>query len=210
MKNEKFTRVENELQDKAMLFLKERDERVFNSIYKDLQVYLRRFLYKKFPNSTKEDKMFAIDDTIIAVWKNFGDYDESKSSFKTWTTTIAFRMMLARLRVSLRNKRVISFSSLTHGSDGLTEANNTIQNLILEQKEEEVPIYKLKDFEDEIGQLSPIYREVLWDKYILKKSYKEMEEETGTTKNTLKTRARQGLMKIAKNYGVNKSSYRRF
>jgi RNA polymerase sigma factor (sigma-70 family) len=198
-----------DFQERALLFQKTGDIAIFNELYYEIQFYLKNFLRGKFKRASEADIRQAVDDSLISIWINFSKYDQDKALFKTWISWIGYRYLLAQQRTKV-NRATSLFSEIAHSSKSEAEGSSYLENIAYTDPEEEIDIIKVYDFEKDIAELPKLYRDILWDKYVLKKSYKEMSAANGVPRNTLKTRARKGLMTIANKYGVNNCKYSRF
>jgi RNA polymerase sigma factor (sigma-70 family) len=176
----------------------------FGPLDEGLREYLIAFLTSRFPQSKQYLKQEVISDTITICWEKMDDYDPKKSQFNTWATIIAFRLMLAYLRVQkVRRNLHSNFSDLPifskTGTD-ITPENYNGKYLDLTYDDSELPIEKTIDFEGEISKLPDETREIVWDKYIEKIPYIDMEKKYGINKNTLKTRVRKGVKQLREAY----------
>ncbi len=196
----------HDFQKMGLDFQRTKDVKIYNELYFALKEYLERFFQKNYSRTPKAYRDDAITDTLVTLWLKIDDYNPAKSSFQSWVTTIASR----NLWVIKRYHKIRSHMSVSVFSNSPNVDESIMDNVILEDRNEGIDPIKLFDLEGAIERLPELYRNIVWDKYIEGLSYKEMAPKYGCPVNTLKTRAREGLRRIAEENGTDRNNYRRF
>lgn len=166
----------NELKNLSDRFVKTKSEEDFTKLYHPMKKYVSRFLL----GSKKTDRFIeeAVSDTMINLFTKVNTYDPSKSKFTSWACTIASNSWNDIYNKEMRKLRLNS------------EYRKHNNNIIDEEIEQYPEIEEVLELMSEKYKVD--YKSLLYDKYVLKKSYKEMVVKYGENENTLKTRVRKG------------------
>lgn len=128
----------------------------------------------------EDDAMDCLQDMIVKVYDNIGFLRKS-SSFYSWSKTILVNIC----KDSLKNqKRLVSIEKLEEQGweDDMGEALRV---------------------EEILARLGPIYREVIYLKYILDYDYRSIGELLGIPLGTVKSRIHNGMEKLRVEMEVN-------
>jgi RNA polymerase sigma-70 factor (ECF subfamily) len=129
-------------------------------------------------------------DAFIKIWNNFQTYSETKGRLYTWMLNIARNMAIDVLR-SKQEKN--------------SQKNHNIENFVnqIDLKDNvQLPL-------DEIGvknllhELNPEQKVIIEKMYFLGYSQSEISEELNIPLGTVKTRARQAILKLRNIFGLN-------
>jgi RNA polymerase sigma-70 factor (ECF subfamily) len=128
-------------------------------------------------------------DIFIKVWKNLKNFDENKSSFKTWIFTITRNTIID----FLRKRKIRVFSDLDTEDENFSESledESLLPNEILEKLEDEKFLNNL------VEKLSDKYKEVLILYYQEEMTFKEIGEMLGKPLNTVKSYHHRAILKL--------------
>jgi RNA polymerase sigma-70 factor (ECF subfamily) len=128
-------------------------------------------------------------DIFIKVWKNIRNFNNDKSSFKTWVFTIARNTITDYLR----KKKMVNFSSLDTEEESF--ADNIADEVILSDE----ILIKLEDKEllnNFINKLTVNYREVIILYYQEDMTFNEIGQLLGKPLNTVKSYHHRALIKL--------------
>ena len=137
----------------------------------------------------KDNASDITQEVFIKVWKNMGNFDIHKSSFKTWLFTIARNTITDYLR----KKKMIVFSDMNNEDEEFTE---TIKDEVLLPSE---AMEKLEDKEylnNLLDKLPDNYKEVLMLYYQEEMTFAEIGESLNRPLNTVKSWHRRALIKL--------------
>ena len=165
------------------------DERAFAELY-DLvsaRVYglIRRVL--RDPAQSEE----VAQEVMVEVWRNAGRFDPARGSATAWVFTIAHRRAVDRVRAEQagveRVRRVAAVSAETPYDDVVEAATARI---------EQQQVRRCLD------GLTDLQREAITLAYYGGNSYREVADLLGTALPTIKTRMRDGLIRMRDCLGV--------
>jgi RNA polymerase sigma-70 factor (ECF subfamily) len=165
------------------------DERAFAELY-DLvsaRVYglIRRVL--RDPAQSEE----VAQEVMVEVWRNAGRFDATRGSATAWVFTIAHRRAVDRVRTEQagveRVRRVAAVSAETPYDDVVETATARI---------EQQQVRRCLD------GLTELQREAITLAYYGGNSYREVADLLGTALPTIKTRMRDGLIRMRDCLGV--------
>lgn len=158
----------------------------YNKNYKKLKSYLMGAI----PNICIEIEDACVDSFMQAIDK-IETFDAKKAHLNTWFYTIAKRMVLYNIgkkksMVSIENDDepgVAIKTMLAHEND--VDKHRTELNIILAERAKQL-----------IPKLHPKYVEVLTLRELRKYSYEEIQEKLELNMNTIKSRIRNGRIKL--------------
>lgn len=171
------------MDDAAIIDKVKQDAENFRLVIKKYQELVLNYIYGWI-----WDRYFAEDltqETFIALYKNLGKYDKSKS-LKAWLLTIARNKSIDYLRYNVARKEL------------------PLKGDLVGEDEVQIEEGHLKEMMDGLDKK---YKEVLLMYYWQELTYKEIAEILGISINTVKTRlkrAKDNLKTILKNEGYEK------
>ena len=107
--------------------MKER-ESVFRKLYQEHRQhwYLICLRYQK--SSTFADD--ALQNGLIQIFKNYHQYDDSKGSFKSWSSKV---MVNENLQLIRKNKSLFAFDELSNGMEICETGEGAIERMSMEE-----------------------------------------------------------------------------
>ncbi len=148
------------------------------------------FIYRFIGNKQNTDDI--TQEVFIKMWKKINTYKPSKN-FKTWLFSIARNTSIDWLR----KKKNFVFSDLEHEDEDYSFSDNLadpapLPDELIEQ------IEKTNMLSNILGQLPPLYREVLLLKYYQQFTFEEISKILKKPMNTVKSQHRRGLFLLRK------------
>ena len=195
------------IQELAESFMKTSSEKDFIELYKRIKPGLLN--HCKTILNEQEDAEDAVSNTMVKIWTKISQYDPGRGNFSTWIYNIARNESLVIKKGEDRYLPIIQ-EIVKNNEDGETHQPIIFQEFIDEsyyipldnEKSEIDSLYecvleKMKDLPD-------IYKEILYDREILRLKYQEIAEKHGMKKRAIATRIRRARLKIRKMFpGVN-------
>lgn len=196
------------LQELGESFYKERTEESFSPLYKLLSPRLKHFVmgYLKTPQFSEDDIEDCVANTMTKIYLNIHQYN-SYYNFSTWSYTIAKNEALKKIGKFKKLKETPMLTLDRKGSSG-EEIRSTgewdISKILKECIDDYVylPNYDNIDFNhsenltsmilQEIQNLDPKYKEILWDREVNELSYLQLAEKYNLNLNTLKVYIHKG------------------
>ena len=142
---------------------------------------------------SKEDAEEVTSDVLAIVWQKIGEYDPTRSSFRSWVLMLTKYTALERRRWLLRRSytpdgepKVIPITSIQE-----PETEEQIEEAVM-RKDERNHLYLA------LAQLSEQDRNLIIRRYFFEESVSQMAAEAGLTRNAMDNRlwrARQALKK---------------
>lgn len=177
--------------DKALIFqqdlvtrLKARDEQAFSGLYRD---YSNAFIsiIKQIIHDDNELAKDILQEAMVKVWNNIGQYDATKGTIFTWMMNICRNMAIDKTR-----SKDFKNHSKNQSLDQMYNSNRQSVSL----KPELIGVKKMLEI------LQPQYRDVVHLVYMLGYSHAETAEILAIPVGTVKTRLRNAIIDLRKNY----------
>jgi RNA polymerase sigma factor (sigma-70 family) len=197
------------IQELAEIFMRTYSEKDFVELYKRIKPGLLN--HCKSILIEQEAAEDALSNTMAKIWTKISQYDPSRGNFSTWIYNIARNESLGIKKnedrylpmtheVVRSNEEsedssypTISSSPVTLEAefDYISTENDEMENLY------DNVIEKMKD-------LPEIYKDILFDREILRMKYKEIADKYGMKKRAIATRIRRARLKVREMFpGVN-------
>jgi len=175
------------LQDTALDFVNDRTEKSFAKLYYRLKPGLRKMIQKYHTDSD------TIDDILAVTFSNafaFVDKYDSRWNFSTWVYKICQNECLMELR---RKNATYSLNAMEESNIKVkpAEADEWIEVPEYEYFDSsvELPVEKVyEEIMEEMKALHSPYKEVMYDREVLKLKYKDIAEKHGIKINTVRSR----------------------
>ena len=150
----------------------------FNKVFKDFVDPLYQFCF--FRLNSKEDAEDLVEEILTKVYKNMTNFDDSKSSIKTWIYSIARNSLIDFIRSKKDNFELSdSIEDESISIDGITETQLNAESL-------KQALLQLSDFERELVEM----------RFISEMSYDEISTLTGKNPGTLRVSLSRTLDKL--------------
>ncbi|MDO8149220.1 ECF RNA polymerase sigma factor SigK [Isoptericola sp. b515] len=132
-------------------------------------------------------------EVMVEVWQTAATYDPARASARTWVVTLARRRAIDRVRAEQarrdRDQRDLDTNVAPSGHDVVAED--------VEQRLEGAAVRRCLD------SLTGTQREAVVDAYYGGRTYREVAERLGAALPTVKSRIRDGLIRLRDCLGVN-------
>lgn len=197
------------IQELAESFMRTSSEKDFVELYKRIKPGLLN--HCKSILIDQEIAEDAVSNTMAKIWTKISQYDPSRGNFSTWAYNIARNESLGIkknedkylpiIQEVVRNNEESEDSSYSHvisspvtleaEFDYITTEINEMENLY------DNVVEKMKD-------LPEIYKDILFDREILRMKYQEIADKYGMKKRAIATRIRRARLKVREMFpGVN-------
>ena len=169
----------------AVEFKKTRSDKAYTKLYHKMYPNLRNYIFNIVKDLEVADDLLS--ETMSKVYTKIDQYDPERGQISTWTYRIAYNEALHWIRA--RNKKV----SLSYYADKGYEISNTkmdigmnpISSLSYEMdeiktkeeylEEDDKLEFKYQAALEEIHNLKPMYREIIYDRLVNEMSYRDIE-----------------------------------
>ncbi|MBT8189308.1 MAG: sigma-70 family RNA polymerase sigma factor [Saprospiraceae bacterium] len=170
--------------DHIISLMKQKDKQCIEMIYDKYAAALYGVVLRIVRNeSLAQDVM---QESFIKIWKNSGNYNQSKSKLYTWILTICRNTSIDKVRsLKIRREKEIQ--------KGQSNVDNEGVNYIKPE---------LLDVRKFVNKLDSKYVDVLEALFYKGLTQKEASEKLGVPLGTIKTRLKAGLRDLRKIYGT--------
>ena len=195
------------LQELGEAFFQLRTEESFSELYHVLAPRLNRFIagYLVHPQFTQDDIDDCVSNSMTKVYMNIYQYN-SYWNFSTWSYTIAKNEALKKIgrAKKLRETPMFSLDRWNENPDAKSTGEWDVSKILKECVDDYIynPNYDNIDFDhsesltkiilDEIQNLNPKYKEILWDREVNEMSYMDIAKKYDLNINTLKVYIHKG------------------
>lgn len=188
------------IQELAESFIKTSSEKDFIELYRRIKPGLLN--HCKTILVEPEDAEDAVSNTMTKIWTKISQYDPGRGNFSTWIYNIARNESLVIkkgedkylpiVKDIIRNNEDSVDSC--RGSIGTFEEIVCYNNVFGEEESNIEDLYEnvLKKMRD----LPEIYKDILYDREILKMKYQEIADKHGMKKRAIATRIRRARLKV--------------
>jgi RNA polymerase sigma factor (sigma-70 family) len=196
------------IQELAESFMRTSSEKDFVELYKRIKPGLLN--HCKSILVEQEAAEDAVSNTMAKIWTKISQYDPSRGNFSTWVYNIARNESLVIKKNEDRYMPIIhemvknSDDSEEHVSPStptVVHGDTTFDYIAMDNDEMEDlydnVIEKMKD-------LPEIYKDILYDREILRMKYQDIADKHGMKKRAIATRIRRARIKVREMFpGVN-------
>jgi len=181
------------LQELALALVENKSELNLKKLYNRIKPGLLHYATGILKDSESAEDVVA--EAFVKIWNRIDQYNPYWN-FSTWAYRIVYHESLLFMRKSNKNK-LISIDDVTP-SQARTYLDST-ENPEVEVLESELNVDLLiNKIHEEIYNLPDDYRDIMIDREIKHKQYKEIEETHSAHKNNVKTKIRRARMLIKK------------
>jgi len=189
------------IQELAESFIRTLSEKDFVELYKRIKPGLLNHCKSILIESEAAED--AVSNTMAKIWTKISQYDPERGNFSTWVYNIARNESLVIKKSEDRYLPLIQ-ETVKNNNDNMDDSSpmstlnkfeeeNFYSGFDSEEKEMETlydsVIEKMKD-------LPEIYKEILYDREILRMKYQEIAEKHGMKKRAIATRIRRARLKV--------------
>jgi len=187
------------IQELAEGFMKTSSEKDFVALYKRIQPGLLNHCKSiLIEHEAAED---AVSNTMTKIWTKIRQYDPGRGNFSTWVYNIARNESLVIKKGEDRYLPIIQeiVRNSEDPEDGGVYINKFEENFHYEhdsvaRENEMEDLYG--SVLDKMAELPAIYKEILYDREILKMKYQEIADKHGMKKRAVATRIRRARLKV--------------
>jgi RNA polymerase sigma-70 factor (ECF subfamily) len=196
------------IQELAESFMRTSSEKDFVELYKRIKPGILNHCKSILVEvEAAED---AVSNTMAKVWTKISQYDPQRGNFSTWVYNIARNESLVIKKSEDKYLPIISevvrdnYDSDDHTSNDINkfeQDNNYDPNFEFGENEMN-GLYE--DVLEKMKNLPDIYKEILYDREILRMKYQEIADKHGMKKRAVATRIRRARLKVREMFpGIN-------
>lgn len=195
------------IQELAEGFMKTSSEKDFVELYKRIKPGLLN--HCKSILVEQEQAEDAVSNTMTKIWTKIGQYDPGRGNFSTWVYNIARNESLVIKKGEDRYlpiiQEIIRNSEDGDENPGFINKFEESHNYDFDQNNGENEMADLYgSVLDKMQELPDIYKDILYDREILKMKYQEIADKHGMKKRAVATRIRRARLKVREMFpGVN-------
>lgn len=196
------------IQQLAESFMKTSSEKDFVELYKRIKPGLLN--HCKSILLEQEAAEDAVSNTMAKIWTKISQYDPNRGNFSTWVYNIARNESLVIKKNEDRYLPIIQ--EVVKNSDDsddcqisynkFDDLNSYEQSFVADSETEMEDLYE--NVVEKMKNLPDIYKEILFDREILRMKYQEIADKHGMKKRAIATRIRRARLKVRDMFpGVN-------
>jgi RNA polymerase sigma-70 factor (ECF subfamily) len=196
------------IQELAVSFMTSSSEKDFVELYKRIKPGLLN--HCKSILIEQEAAEDAVSNTMAKIWTKITQYDPTRGNFSTWVYNIARNESLVIKKCEDRYMPIIqemvrnsedSDDHVVHSSSNIKQGDTTCDFVSMDNDEME-DLYD--NVIDKMNNLPEIYKDILYDREILRMKYQEIADKHGMKKRAIATRIRRARLKVREMFpGVN-------
>jgi RNA polymerase sigma-70 factor (ECF subfamily) len=197
------------IQELAESFMKTSSEKDFVELYKRIKPGLLKHCRSiLIEQESAED---AVSNTMAKIWTKISQYDPSRGNFSTWIYNIAKNESLVIKKNEDRYMPIIQ-EVVKNNDDSEEYSNSPLRTspATLESDFDFISVEndEMEDLYDNVvermNDLPEIYKDILFDREILRMKYQEIADKYGMKKRAIATRIRRARLKVREMFpGVN-------
>lgn len=196
------------IQELAESFMRTSSEKDFVELYKRIKPGLLN--HCKSILIEQEAAEDAVSNTMAKIWTKISQYDPTRGNFSTWVYNIARNESLVIKKSEDRYMPIIQ--EVVKNNDesedfSFSAPQNTITlhsdcDYIMMENDEMEDLYD--NVVEKMNDLPEIYKDILFDREILRMKYQEIADKYGMKKRAIATRIRRARLKVREMFpGVN-------
>jgi RNA polymerase sigma factor (sigma-70 family) len=196
------------IQELAESFMRSSSEKDFVELYKRIKPGLLN--HCKSILIEQEAAEDAVSNTMAKIWTKITQYDPTRGNFSTWVYNIARNESLVIKKCEDRYMPIIqemvrnsedSDDHVIQSSSNIIQGDTTCDYIAMDNDE-------MEDLYDNVigkmNDLPEIYKDILYDREILRMKYQEIADKHGMKKRAIATRIRRARLKVREMFpGVN-------
>jgi RNA polymerase sigma factor (sigma-70 family) len=197
------------IQELAESFMRTSSEKDFVELYKRIKPGL--LSHCKSILVEQEAAEDAVSNTMAKIWTKISQYDPSRGNFSTWIYNIAKNESLVIKKNEDRYMPIIhEVVKNNEDSDDYSQSHITTSPVTVESGFDFIAFEndEMEDLYDNVvermNDLPEIYKDILFDREILRMKYQEIADKYGMKKRAIATRIRRARLKVREMFpGVN-------
>lgn len=196
------------IQELAVSFMTSSSEKDFVELYKRIKPGLLN--HCKSILIEQEAAEDAVSNTMAKIWTKITQYDPTRGNFSTWVYNIARNESLVIKKCEDRYMPIIhemvrnsedSDDHVVNSGSKQVHGDTTCDFVSIDNDEME-DLYD--NVIDKMNNLPEIYKDILYDREILRMKYQEIADKHGMKKRAIATRIRRARLKVREMFpGVN-------
>ena len=188
------------IQELAESFMKTSSEKDFVELYKRIKPGLLNHCKSILVESEAAED--AVSNTMAKIWTKISQYDPLRGNFSTWVYNIARNESLVIKKCEDRYMPIIQ--EVVKNSDDPDDGQITINKF---EEDNSFEVGFVKEDQDEMEglyenviermkDLPDIYKDILFDREILRMKYQDIADKHGMKKRAIATRIRRARLKV--------------
>jgi RNA polymerase sigma-70 factor (ECF subfamily) len=196
------------IQELAESFMRSSSEKDFVELYKRIKPGLLN--HCKSILIEQEAAEDAVSNTMAKIWTKITQYDPTRGNFSTWVYNIARNESLVIKKCEDRYMPIIhemvrnsedSDDHVIQSASNIIQGDTTCDYIAMDNDEME-DLYD--NVIEKMNNLPEIYKDILYDREILRMKYQEIADKHGMKKRAIATRIRRARLKVREMFpGVN-------
>ena len=196
------------IQELAESFMRSSSEKDFIELYKRIKPGLLNHCKSiLIEHEAAED---AVSNTMAKIWTKISQYDPQRGNFSTWVYNIARNESLVIKKNEDKYMPIIQ-ESIKNSEDSEESTPQKLSNINQEDITFDYISIDNDEMEDlydnvveKMSDLPEIYKDILYDREILRMKYQEIADKYGMKKRAIATRIRRARLKVREMFpGVN-------
>ncbi len=167
------------------------DQQAFAELYDALAGVVHGVVIRTVRDPAQSDEV--TQEVFVEIWRLAARYDGSKGSVRAWATTVAHRRAIDRVRSeqSARDRDVRRSSEIAIDHDDVSEAIVDADTTAFDRAR----------VRRALARLTPLQRETVELAYYGGHTYREVASLLGVPEGTVKTRIRDGMLRLRDELG---------
>ena len=195
------------IQELAESFMRTSSDKDFVELYKRIKPGLLNHCKSILIDTDAAED--AVSNTMAKIWTKISQYDPQRGNFSTWVYNIARNESLVIKKSEDRYMPIIQeiVKNTDDGEDTVQRVNHYKDNVyncdyISSDADEMEDLYE--SVLERMKDLPDIYKDILFDREILRMKYQEIADKHGMKKRAIATRIRRARLKVREMFpGVN-------
>jgi len=196
------------IQELAESFMRSSSEKDFIELYKRIKPGLLNHCKSiLIEHEAAED---AVSNTMAKIWTKISQYDPQRGNFSTWVYNIARNESLVIKKNEDKYMPIIQ-ETIKNSEDSEESTPQKLSNINQEDITFDYISIDNDEMEDlydnvveKMSDLPEIYKDILYDREILRMKYQEIADKYGMKKRAIATRIRRARLKVREMFpGVN-------
>jgi RNA polymerase sigma factor (sigma-70 family) len=198
------------IQELAESFMRTSSEKDFVELYKRIKPGLLNHCRSILPEQEAAED--AVSNTMAKIWTKISQYDPMRGNFSTWIYNIARNESLVIKKSEDRYMPIIQEVVRNYDEDNIDDPQVSINkfeednffeiSLGSENENEMEGLYE--NVLERMKNLPEIYKDILFDREILRMKYQEIADKHGMKKRAIATRIRRARLKVREMFpGIN-------